>query len=51
MQDKVLITYVKDGERSPLFVVVNIDKIADVYKTIREMTSNPITISPVVDYE
>lgn len=51
MQDKVLITYVKDGERTPTFVVVNIDSLSSIYKSIRDQTTNPVTISPVVCYE
>lgn len=51
MQDKVLITYVKDGERTSTFVVVDIDSLSSVYLTIKEQTSYPVTLSPVVSYE
>lgn len=51
MQDKVLITYVKDGERTPTFVVVNIDSLSSFYFTIKDQTTSPVTISPVVCYE
>ena len=51
MQDKVLITYVKDGERTPTFVVVNIDSLSSFYASIRHQTTSPVTISPVVYQE
>lgn len=51
MQDKVLITYVKDGEHTPTFVVVNIDSLSSVYASIRDLTTNPVTLSPVIYHE
>lgn len=51
MAEKVLITYVKDGERTPSFIVVDIEKIVDVYRIVKVQTTTPITISPIVEYE
>ena len=50
MKQKVLITFVKDGDRVPQFMVVNIADLSKAYAEVLPLTTSPVTISPVVEY-
>lgn len=50
MKKKVLITFVKDGDRVPQFMVVNISDLSKAYAEVLPLTTSPVTISPVVEY-